>query len=269
MDNQTVPEQQSTPTATLWVTVGEAVAQTGVRERTLYRLVKTGRLPSQPAENGQTLVDLAAAKALAAAARQPPRPVPGAVAAGQTSTLGGGRLAADKSRAAEDGDLAARVFQRLSEGAKPVDLVEELRIAPERVRALAREFRALKSEEERAPVAPQLPDRWQELSDRVTAVALHQGHVEEFGDHVTGIGERVQFVEQQLDSIVRTQREHWAIIRRLNRESVHNELRTNDIGLRSGLVADRTTSLSNAVQQLMEVMREFKDRLERVEAARS
>jgi hypothetical protein len=179
-----------------WVTVAEAVGQTGARERTLYRAVKNGRLPSQIAESGVTLVDLAAARALAAAATLPPKPAIPMVAAAQSPVAGGGR-----QRAELDGDLAARLFERMQEGARPVDLVQEFRVSPEKVRALAREFRALKAEEERAPSSASVADKWQQLSDRLDAVSIRQGSIEQFGEYVEGINARVTAVEAQVEEI--------------------------------------------------------------------
>ncbi len=121
----------------------------------------------------------------------------------------------DQRRAAEDGDLAARVFARLSEGAKPVDLVEEFRVAPERIRALAREWRALKAEESRpaaAALAVPETDRLKPLSDTVNALAIRVGGIEEFSVYVNEIDRRLGTLEQSVaELMIGFRRQHAGI----------------------------------------------------------
>lgn len=209
------PEAEAVEQQSNFVTVGEAVKQTGMRERTVYRAVKDGRLPSQAAENGVTLVDLPAARAMAAAAAAPPRPVAGAVAAALTSVVAGGGRVADK-RYAADGDTAARVFARLQEGATPLQLVEELRLPPEQIRGYAREYRALKAEEGRAPPTPQGPDPLKQLSDRFNALSMTVGSVAEFAGYVNQMDARLTSVEQELGQCYRVQQAQAAEVRRLH-----------------------------------------------------
>src|SRR5260370_12597939 len=109
-----------------WKRIAVAVSESGIKERSLYRLVAQGKVPSKKTDHG-TLVDVDAAKALAAskaAARRPSAAPP---------ATNGGRQAAADGGTTDDGELAARVIARREDGASAIEIVKELRHPPHRV----------------------------------------------------------------------------------------------------------------------------------------
>ena len=176
-----------------WKSIPVVVAETGLKERTLYRLVAKGALPSQKTESG-TLVDVEAAKAFAAAKAAARRPAMSSAAShdgGRQAAAGGGNLA-------EDGELAARVIARLEEGATPIEIVKELRLPPQRVRQLHREWRSLREDAAQADQGPSVvvrlgsleegsatnDARWEWIQERLGALGDRLSKMAKFGDLV-------------------------------------------------------------------------------------
>lgn len=108
-----------------WVTVAQAVAESGTAERTLYRWIKAKRLPTRT-NGGSATVELGAVRILAASRRGTRgAAIPGTSAGGGG---GGGNLAK------ADPELDAVILARLDEGHRPLDLVQDFRVPPARPR---------------------------------------------------------------------------------------------------------------------------------------
>jgi hypothetical protein len=136
------------PTDGEWLTVRAAAKAAGVPLRSIYRWIKSGKVRCLK-ENGTKYVDAAAVRRQAATRATLPAGAALPDIAGKV--VGNGALA-DKAAqngtalATEtDGRIAARVFERFDAGASPIDVVRELELPPERVRALHREWTAMKS----------------------------------------------------------------------------------------------------------------------------
>jgi hypothetical protein len=158
--------------------VPDAAAAAGVPVRSLYRWIEKKRVPTRQ-ERGTTVVDVAAVRSYAAhrAALKESGARAGiadtsADTAPTMALIRGGDAGSDRARGIErtgvsgtpltvtrlapapsgnatpatsDAELAAEVFGRFEEGDTPVDVVREMRIPPERVRALHREWTELRA----------------------------------------------------------------------------------------------------------------------------
>ncbi|MFE8600628.1 hypothetical protein [Archangium violaceum] len=174
----TAPTEGEPTPAPAWLPVPDAAAAAGVPVRSLYRWIEKKRVPTRQ-ERGTTVVDVAAVRAYAA--RRAALKESGARAgiadtsADTAPTMGlvrGADAGSDRARGIErtgvsgtsptvtkpalttsgnatpttsDAELAAEVFGRFEEGDTPVDVVREMRIPPERVRALHREWTELRA----------------------------------------------------------------------------------------------------------------------------
>ena len=145
--------------------VAAAAKVVGQPERSLFRAVEKGRVPSTK-RDGVTMVTLADAHAWAAqresakgehvttpppadgAATANPQPTPAAVIGGSLPSAHGG-MAGGSGRGgtipALDGDLAAVLFAAFEAGETPIDLVQRLRLPPPLVLAAHGQFAQLKS----------------------------------------------------------------------------------------------------------------------------
>ncbi|ATB32674.1 helix-turn-helix domain-containing protein [Melittangium boletus] len=189
---------EGTPPAPEWLPVPEAAAAAGVPVRSLYRWIEKKRVPTRQ-ERGTTVVDVAAVCAYAA--RRAALKASGAragiadtsaVTAPTVRPVGTGDAGSDRARGIErtgasgtpptvtrpalttsgnatpatsDAELAAEVFTRFEEGDTPVDVVREMRIPPERVRALHREWTELRAMG--GGGGPSITDRLAELESRL------------------------------------------------------------------------------------------------------
>lgn len=190
----TAPTESEPTPAPAWLPVPDAAAAAGVPVRSLYRW----RVPTRQ-ERGTTVVDVAAVRAYAA--RRAALKESGARAgiadtsADTAPTMGlvrGADTGSDRARGIEkagasgtpltvtkpalttsgnatpatsDAELAADVFTRFEEGDTPVDVVREMRIPPERVRALHREWTELRAMG--GGGGPSITDRLAELESRL------------------------------------------------------------------------------------------------------
>ncbi len=166
------------PTPALeWLPVPDAATAAGVPARSLYRWIEKKRVPTRQ-QDGVTVVQVADVQAYVArrearktrgtgaghcdsSARTMPtiQPVRGGDAGrdnarGIESPVGSGTpltitrqapTASGSAGSATDADLAAEVFGRFEDGDTPVDVVQEMRLSPERVRALHREWMELRT----------------------------------------------------------------------------------------------------------------------------
>ncbi|HZI15287.1 MAG TPA: helix-turn-helix domain-containing protein [Myxococcus sp.] len=154
------------PAAPEWLPVPDAADAAGVPVRSLYRWIERKKL-STKADGTSTLVQVSAVRAIAerrAALKNvgasagnvgtpssiradngvtPPGGVTVAQVGGTTAPVRVSPAGPDSQDA--EGELTAAVFWRFEEGASPVDVVREMRLPPEKVRALFREWSELKS----------------------------------------------------------------------------------------------------------------------------
>jgi len=174
----TAPTEGEPTSAPEWLPVPDAASAAGVPVRSLYRWIEKKRVPTRQ-ERGTTLVDMAAVRAYAARraalketgtragivgtnADTAPAIVPvrrdgtgTGTARGIEETRASGTspsatrqalsVSGNAGSAATDADLAAEVFTRFEEGDTPVDVVRELRLSPDRVRSLHREWTELRA----------------------------------------------------------------------------------------------------------------------------
>ncbi len=174
----TAPTEGEPTSAPEWLPVPDAASAAGVPVRSLYRWIEKKKLQTRQ-ERGTTLVDVAAVRAYAARRAVLKETGPRAGNAGISAGNSDGNSATDarvsgsgtargmeESRAsgtspsatrpaltasasagsaATDADLAAEVFTRFEEGDTPVDVVRELRLSPDRVRSLHREWTDLRA----------------------------------------------------------------------------------------------------------------------------
>ena len=194
----TAPTEGEPTPAPAWLLVPDAATAAGVPVRSLYRWIEKKRVPTRQ-ERGTTVVDVAAVRAYAArraalkesgaragiadtsAVTAPtPRPV-GTGDAGTGTARGIERTGVSgtppnatrpplapsggATPATSDAELAAEVFGRFEEGDPPVDVVREMRIPPERVRALHREWTELRAMG--GGGGPSITDRLAELESRL------------------------------------------------------------------------------------------------------
>lgn len=231
MTNTTTTEGSPTPTPE-WQPVPEAAVAAGVPVRSLYRWIEKKRVPTRQ-ERGTTVVDVAAVRSYAA--RRAALKASGARAGiADTSAVTmptmalvrGGDAGSDRARGIErtgasgtpptvtrpalttsgnatpatsDAELAADVFTRFEEGDTPVDVVRDMRIPPERVRALHREWTDLRAMG--GGGGPSIADRLAELEHRL------KGLEESISTQMLGADnialealERVQALERRLAS---------------------------------------------------------------------
>lgn len=194
----TAPTEGEPTPAPEWLPVPDAAAAAGVPVRSLYRWIEKKRVLTRQ-ERGITVVDVAAVRAYAAhrAALKDSGARAGIVGTNAdtvpTMALVRGRGAgSDRVRGIErtgssgtpptvtrpalttsgnatpaptDADLAAEVFTRFEEGHTPVDVVREMRLPPERVRALHREWTELRAMG--GGGGPSIADRLAELESRL------------------------------------------------------------------------------------------------------
>ena len=169
----TTTEETMTP-APEWLPVPDAASAAGVPVRSLYRWIEKKRVPTRQ-ERGTTLVDVAAVRAYAARraalkesgaragiagtnAVTAPAIAPvrrdgtargmeetRASGTSPSATRQGPTASGNAGSAATDADLAAEVFTRFEEGDTPVDVVREMRLSPDRVRSLHREWMELRA----------------------------------------------------------------------------------------------------------------------------
>jgi hypothetical protein len=190
-------EGTATPTPE-WLPVPNAADAAGVPVRSLYRWIEKKRVPTRQ-QDGVTVVQVSDVQAYVA--RRAARKKRGTGAgqcdnsASTTSALRptqGGDAVNDRARgierpgtsgtpltvtrpapapsgnatpAATDAELAAEVFGRFEEGDTPVDIVREMRIPPERVRALHREWTELRAMG--GGGGPSITERLAELESRL------------------------------------------------------------------------------------------------------
>jgi hypothetical protein len=225
----TAPTESEPTPAPAWLPVPDAAAAAGVPVRSLYRWIEKKRVPTRQ-ERGTTVVDVAAVRAYAA--RRAALKESGA-SAGSADTsadtaptprpVGTGDAGSDRARGIErtgasgtpptvtrpalttsgnatpatsDAELAAARFE---EGDTPVDVVRDMRIPPERVRALHREWTDLRAMG--GGGGPSIADRLAELEDRL------KGLEESISTQMLGADnialealERVQALERRLAS---------------------------------------------------------------------
>jgi hypothetical protein len=157
-----------------WLPVPDAASAAGVPVRSLYRWTEKKRVPTRQ-ERGTTLVDVAAVRAYAARraafketgpragtagtnADTAPAIVPvrrDGTGSGMQETRASGTppsatrqaptASGNAGSTTTDADLAAEVFTRFEEGDTPVDVVREMRLSPDRVRSLHREWMELRA----------------------------------------------------------------------------------------------------------------------------
>lgn len=197
MTNATTVEGTQTPTPE-WLPVPNAADAAGVPVRSLYRWIEKKRVPTRQQE-GVTVVQVSDVQAYVArraarkkrgtgggqcdsSARTTPtiRPVGTGDAGidrvrGIERTVGSGTpltvtrpapaLSGNATPATSDAELAAEVFGRFEEGDTPVDVVREMRLQPERVRALHREWTELRAMG--GGGGPSIADRLAELESRL------------------------------------------------------------------------------------------------------
>lgn len=229
----TVPTEGVPTPAPEWLPVPEAADAAGIPVRSLYRWIEKKRVPTRQ-ERGTTLVDVAAVRAYAA--RRATLKESGACAGNVGTNAGngdgngatdGGVSGTGRARGMEetrasgmppsatrpapavngnagsaitDADLAAEVFTRFEEGDTPVDVVRELRLPPERVRALHREWTDLRALGGNG--GPSLAERVAFLEDQL------KGLVESVSGQMFGMDamaldalDRVQALEQRVASM--------------------------------------------------------------------
>jgi len=150
------------PTEDPKLPVAAAAREVGLPERSLFRAVEKGRIPSTK-RDGVTVVSLAEVRAWAAAreaAREalPSPPVtpaaavqalPNAAAMPGSLPSAHGSVAGVSGRGSPaptlDGDLASTLFAAFEGGETPVDLVQRLRLSPQLVLAAHGQFTQLKT----------------------------------------------------------------------------------------------------------------------------
>lgn len=174
-----------------WLPVVEAAQAAGVPERTAFRWAREKKISSR-VEKGVTLVEVEVVRAFAATRAAAKAGLPAAAGTPAGSGSGGGSVAAAAS--GTDGETAALVISRFEEGASPIDIVKELRLLPERVRALHRDWLALRESDRSSPSAT---DRIAALEQRVglleTSCASHDtltavdNQLRLLRDHVTDL----------------------------------------------------------------------------------
>jgi len=194
----TAPTEGEPTPAPAWLPVPDAAAAAGVPVRSLYRWIEKKRIPTRQ-ERGTTVVDVATVRAYAA--RRAALKESGA-SAGSADTsadtaptmalVRGGDAGSDRVRGIErtglsgtppsatrsplaasgnvtpatsDAELAAEVFGRFEDGDTPVDVVREMRLPPDRVRVLHREWTDLRAMG--GGGGPSIADRLAELENRL------------------------------------------------------------------------------------------------------
>lgn len=165
----TPADTPSVPVSSEWLPVPDAATAAGVPVRSLYRWIEKKKLATR-ADGATTLVQLAAVRAIAERRATMQNAVASAVHVGTppsfradtgtapsgdsgTGTPSGTKPTATTTARPEpsaktgsnDGELAALVFGRFEDGASPVDVVRDLRLPPDKVRALHREWSDLRS----------------------------------------------------------------------------------------------------------------------------
>jgi hypothetical protein len=197
MTNATNPEETPTPTPE-WLPVPNAADAAGVPVRSLYRWIEKKRVPTRQ-QDGVTVVQVSDVQAYVArrAARKKRgtgggqcdssarttsalRPIQGGdsdnggARGTERPSTSGTLLTVTKAAlttsgnvtpATTDAELAAEVFGRFEEGDTPVDVVREMRLQPERVRALHREWTELRAMG--GGGGPSITDRLAELESRL------------------------------------------------------------------------------------------------------
>ncbi len=194
----TAPTEGEPTPAPAWLPVPDAAAAAGVPVRSLYRWIEKKRVPTRQQE-GVTVVQVSDVQAYVArraarkkrgtgggqcdsSARTTPtiRPV-GTGDAGIDRVRGIERTGAsgtpltvtkptlttsgNATPATSDADLAAEVFGRFEEGDTPVDVVRDMRLPPDRVRVLHREWTDLRAMG--GGGGPSIADRLAELESRL------------------------------------------------------------------------------------------------------
>ncbi len=194
----TAPTEGEPTPAPAWLPVPDAAAAAGVPVRSLYRWIEKKRVPTRQ-ERGTSVVEVAAVRAYAAhraALKESGARAGSADTSADTAPtialVRGGDTGSDRARGTErtgvtgtppsatrlpltasgnagstttDAELAAEVFGRFEEGDTPVDVVREMRIPPERVRALHREWTELRAMG--GGGGPSIADRLAELESRL------------------------------------------------------------------------------------------------------
>jgi hypothetical protein len=165
----TPADTPSIPASSEWLPVPDAATAAGVPVRSLYRWIEKKKLTTR-ADGTTTLVQLAAVRAVAERRATMQHAVASAVHVCTTPSFradtgtapvgdsGTGTPSGTKPTATttarpepsaktggNDGELAALVFGRFEDGASPVDVVRDLRLPPDKVRALHREWSDLRS----------------------------------------------------------------------------------------------------------------------------
>lgn len=171
-----------------WAPVKDAAAATSVPVRTLFRWVSKGLVPTREAD-GVALVEIVAVAALASERRS---------GKGVTAATPASAPPADVSLAPpspSDGEVAATVFAEFEKGVSPALVVSRLRLPPQIVRALHRDWLDLRALTVDAPDgARRVAALERDLATlRVEHSALVKAHTEllarhrEIADYVSGL----------------------------------------------------------------------------------
>jgi hypothetical protein len=184
-----------------WLPVPDAADAAGVPVRSLYRWIEKKRVPTK-ADGTATLVKVSEVRAYAARrAAMKPAPAAGTASviagtppaiqavtgtaspggngtaqASGTASLAAAAAAPAPQRPAPmtEGELVAEVFSRFDGGAGPVDVVRDMKLLPDRVRALHREWSDLRA---LSGAGPSIRDRVASLEESLAAVEARLGRV--------------------------------------------------------------------------------------------
>lgn len=185
--------------------------------RSLYRWIERKKLATK-ADGTSTLVQVSAVRAIAArraaaknaGANAEMHGTPSALRAdsdvtaprGVALTLVSGTTAPIRASPAEpatEGELTAEVFSRFEEGAGPIDVLRELKLLPEKVRALFREWTELKA---LAGAGPSFGERITAVEERLAQLAGSLGfQVDGLECNVTDAHMRLEILERKLASL--------------------------------------------------------------------
>lgn len=185
-----------------WLAVPAASAETGVKERTLFRWAKAKRVPARK-EAGVTLVEVGAVR-VAAAARDTAKPP---AASGTTAVSGGGTGNGGGSGGAGaaqpiDGAMASKVFAALLAGRTAVEIVRDDQIRPDIVRTLQNELRRLQEGEQGK--GPTVAARLGDLAEEVKRLEGVLGNLELGADaELAGLKSRLLTLEKAVAAIPR------------------------------------------------------------------